>query len=172
MVLRGCRGRHWRKWKTASVKLTAIRYSVRVLGYLKVRCTGGLLEGGVLVADSAPREEVVLLLFVVADGLLLHERLLVLIEDVNLMALPFIRLARHSLLIMAPRVFLYYSLHRLPGDVHFTNEELIAVVLLCNKLVSSDSSVGIAVNEETLAELLGVVILGILVFVAGDRPRT
>lgn len=171
MVLGGGRGRNGRKWKARSVKLTALRYSVRVLGYLEVRSAGGLFEGCVLVADGSAGEEVMLLV-VVAHGLLLHERLLVLIEYVYLMALPFIRLTRHRLLIMAPRILRNYSLHVLACHVDLADEELVPVVLVAYELVGSDDSVGVAVHEKVLAELLGVVVLRILVFITEERPWT
>jgi hypothetical protein len=90
-----------------------------------------LFEAGVLVADSASGEEVVLRV-VVAHGLLLHERLLILIEYVYLMALPFIRLARHRLLIMAARIFLNDSFHVLARHVDLADVELVPVVLVGN----------------------------------------
>jgi|LauGreDrversion4_2_1035121.scaffolds.fasta_scaffold23489_4 hypothetical protein len=79
----------------------------------------------------------------VAAMRLLHECLLVLIENVYLMTLSFIRLTLNCVLIMTSRVFLNKPPDILSSDVNLTNVKLMARCLIvflselvdCNRCV-------------------------------------
>lgn len=163
VILWGCRCGYWREREAHSVKLTAsVRVLVRVLGNLELlgnTLIWSLFQYRLLVADRSAGEKVMSLL--VAAMRLLHECLLVLIENVYLMTLSFIRLTLNCVLIMTSRVFLNKPPDILSSDVNLTNVKLMArcLIVFLSELVDCNRCVWVTVHQEILPKLFGVVIV-------------